>query len=76
MSPIRTANPREVRELVMSVSAVLLFGFLVFVLCHWAGLRALHAVVCVMFGFYLASSPLAASVSSAMGSLAQLVSGH
>jgi len=38
----------------LSVSVVLLLAVAVAVLCRWAGLRASHAVVCVLLGFYLA----------------------
>ena len=43
--------------LTVSISAALLMGAGVF-LCRYAGLRVWHAAVCVIFGFYLASSSL------------------
>jgi hypothetical protein len=45
--------------LIVSVPAVLLLAVAVVVLCRWAGLKPWHAGVCVLFGFYLASSSLA-----------------
>jgi len=62
--------------LILSVSVVLLLAVAVAVLCRWAGLRASHAVVCVLLGFYLASSPLAPAIANATRQLARLVSGH
>ena len=44
----------------VSISAALLMGIAVFVLCRYAGMRLWHAAVCIMFGFYLASSSLRA----------------
>lgn len=60
----------------LSISAVLLFGLAVLVLCRFAGLRVSHALVCVLFGFYLASSPLAVTITAAMSTLAGLISGR
>lgn len=62
--------------MILSVSIVVLLGLAVFVLCRFAALRASHAVVCVLFGFYLASSPLAPTIASAVETLARLVSGR
>ena len=61
---------------IVSVSAVLLLGVAVLVLCRFAGLRASHALVCVLFGFYLAASPLAPTISDAVSTVARLVAGH
>jgi hypothetical protein len=41
----------------------------VFVLCRYAGLRVLHALACVLFGFYLASSSLAPDIDRIVTSL-------
>jgi hypothetical protein len=62
--------------LVLSVSAVLLLSVAVMVLCRYAGLRAWHAVICVLCGFYLASSQLAPTIAQAAGALAGLITGH
>jgi hypothetical protein len=62
--------------LILSVSVVLVLGALVVALCRWAGLKAWHAAVSVLLGFYLADSSLAPSISSAAGALFAAVSGH
>ena len=61
--------------MVLSISAVLLLAVTVAALCRYAGLRAWHALVCVLFGFYLASSSLAPVISDAAGALFGLISG-
>ena len=62
--------------MVLSVPAVLLLAAAVVVLCRWAGLRAWHAGVCVLAGFYLAASPLAPAIAQLARTLAGLLTGH
>jgi len=62
--------------LILSVSLVLLLGVAVVVLCRYAGLRAWHAAVCVLFGFYLASSAIAPAITDATSALLDGLSGH
>ncbi len=59
--------------LTVSISAALLMGAGVFLLCRYAGLRIWHAAVCVIFGFYLASSSLAPDIAQIMTSLFKLL---
>jgi hypothetical protein len=59
--------------LTVSISAALLMGAGVFVLCRYAGLRVWHAAVCIIFGFYLASSSLAPDIAQIMTSLFRLL---
>lgn len=70
--PLRGGDPL----LILSFSIVVLLGLAVFVLCRFAALRLSHAVVCVLFGFYLASSPLAPTIADAVETLTRLVSGR
>lgn len=62
--------------MILSVSVVLVLGLTVLVLSRYAALRLSHAVVCVLFGFYLASSALAPTISDAVSTLVQLISGR
>jgi len=62
--------------LILSISAVVLLGFTVLVLCRYAGLRGSHAAVCVLFGFYLAASPLAPTIGAFASALADLITGR
>jgi len=59
--------------LTVSVSAALVLGAGVVILCRYAGLRVWHAAVCIVFGFYLASSSFAPDIASIMTSLFRLL---
>lgn len=64
----------EVTGVALSVSMVLLFAVLVLLLIKKAGLKALHAAVCVLFGFYLASTNMAPAINDASQSVANMIS--
>ena len=67
-------NPRKGGdELTITLSAALALGAAVFILCRYAGLKILHAAVCVIFGFYLASSSLAPDIANITQSLFRLL---
>ncbi len=57
----------------VTLSAALMLGAAVFILCRYAGLRIWHAAVCIIFGFYLASSSFAPDISNVMTSLFRLL---
>ncbi|OIV37281.1 hypothetical protein BIV57_11875 [Mangrovactinospora gilvigrisea] len=57
----------------LSVSAVVLFAVIVFLLIRKANLHVGHAIVCILLGFYLASSSVAPSITSMMGSVAKMI---
>ncbi|MCQ4211426.1 MULTISPECIES: hypothetical protein [Streptomyces] len=59
----------------LSISAVVLFAIIVFILIKKSGLKAGHAVVCVLLGFYLASSSIAPTISDLTTNLADMVGG-
>lgn len=59
----------------LSISAVVLLAIIVFLLIKKSGLKAMHAVVCVLFGFYLASSSMAPTINDLTTSVANMVSG-
>jgi hypothetical protein len=61
--------------LILSASIVLLLGVLVFVLIRYSALRAWQAAACALFGFYLASSPVAPYIRTAATAIAHLISG-
>jgi hypothetical protein len=71
------SSPGDARKggdlLTITISAALMLGAGVFVLCRYAGLRVWHAAVCVVFGFYLASSSLAPDIANVMASLFRLL---
>lgn len=47
----------------VTISLALLLGVVVFLLCKYAGLRIWHAAVCIILGFYLASTSFAPYIS-------------
>ncbi|MCX5404820.1 MULTISPECIES: hypothetical protein [unclassified Streptomyces] len=59
----------------LSISAVVLLAVVVFLLVRRSGLKAGHAVVCVLLGFYLASSTVAPTLSQLTSNVASMISG-
>jgi hypothetical protein len=59
--------------LTVSISAALMLGAGVAILCRYAGLRIWHAAICIAFGFYLASSSLAPDIAQFLASLFRLL---
>ncbi|WP_210585660.1 hypothetical protein [Streptomyces sp. GESEQ-35] len=58
----------------LSISAVVLLAIIVFLLVKKSGLKAGHAVVCMLLGFYLASSTVAPTISELTTNLAGMIS--
>lgn len=61
--------------MVLSISGVVLFGVLVFMFFRKGGLKPAHAIVCALFGFYLAGSAVAPSIRAGGEGLANLLAG-
>jgi hypothetical protein len=59
--------------LTVTLSVVLVLAIAVFVLCRYAGLKFWHAAVCIVLGFYLASSSFAPDISQFTTSLLRLL---
>ncbi|MEU8678092.1 hypothetical protein [Streptomyces sp. NPDC048560] len=59
----------------VSISAVVLLAVLVILFVKKGELKAGHAVVCVLLGFYLASSSMAPTISEVTTNVARLISG-
>lgn len=59
----------------LSISAVVLLAIIVFLLVKKSGLKGMHAVVCVLFGFFLAGSSVAPTINELTNSVADMVSG-
>ncbi len=57
----------------LTVSVVLALSAAVFLLCRYAGLRAWHAAISIVLGFYLASSSLAPDISQITTSIFRLL---
>ncbi|MFG3289769.1 hypothetical protein ACGF3G_13330 [Streptomyces sp. NPDC048179] len=58
----------------LSISAAVLLLAVVVLLVRKGGLKAGHAVVCVLLGFYLASSTVAPTIRNLTTSLAGILS--
>jgi hypothetical protein len=55
--------------LTVTLSVAFALSVVVVLLCRYAGLRVWHAAVCIVLGFYLASSSLAPDISQVTTSL-------
>ncbi|MGW2962333.1 hypothetical protein ACWDGI_28240 [Streptomyces sp. NPDC001220] len=58
----------------VSISVVLLLLFLAVLFMRQGGLKISHALVCMLLGFYLASTSMAPTISSGLTATADLVS--
>ncbi|QNE75135.1 hypothetical protein F0344_11410 [Streptomyces finlayi] len=59
----------------LSISAVVLLAIVVFLLIRKSGLKGGHAVVCMLLGFYLASSSIAPTISDLTTNVAGMIGG-
>ncbi|MFF8591068.1 hypothetical protein ACF061_06435 [Streptomyces sp. NPDC015220] len=57
----------------LSISAVVLLAIIVFLLIKKSGLKAAHAIVCMLLGFYLASSTIAPTISDLTTNIAGMI---
>ncbi|WP_411083118.1 hypothetical protein [Streptomyces sp. cmx-18-6] len=57
----------------LSISAVVLLAIIVFLLIRKSGLKGGHAVVCVLLGFYIASSSIAPTISDLTSNVAGMI---
>ncbi|MFI9602219.1 MULTISPECIES: hypothetical protein [Streptomyces] len=61
--------------MILSVSGVILFGFVVVIFFRKDGLKPSHACVSALFGFYLSSTAIAPSIKAGGEGLASLLGG-
>ncbi|MBZ4018549.1 MULTISPECIES: hypothetical protein [Streptomyces] len=59
----------------LSISAVVLLAIIVFLLVKKSGLKAGHAVVCILLGFYIASSTIAPTIRELTTNIAGMIGG-
>jgi hypothetical protein len=69
-TPSHRRNP-----MILSISGVILLGIIAFLFFRKDGLKVSHAVVCSLFGFYLAGTAIAPSIKAGGQSLASLLGG-
>lgn len=60
----------------ISISLVLLLGLSVWLMHRYAGLKLLHALVCFLFGFFLAATGAAPLIRRPVATVIAAVSGH
>ena len=59
----------------ISISVVLLLSILAVIFLRNGGLKISHALVCLLLGFYLASTSIAPTIHSGLTATADIVSG-
>ena len=57
----------------ITLSVVFALSVVVFLLCRYAQLRVWHAALCIVLGFYLASSSLAPDIAQITTSLFRML---
>ncbi|MGY0058715.1 hypothetical protein ACWY4P_19555 [Streptomyces sp. LZ34] len=57
----------------LSISLAVLLLIIVFMLVQKAGLKSGHAIVCVLLGFYLASSSVAPTIDDLTTNVANMI---
>lgn len=62
--------------MVVSISLLLVLGAAVWILHRYAGMRLWHGVICVLFGFFLASSSFAPQVRNIVTGIIAVISGQ
>jgi len=58
----------------VSLSAAVLLGVLVWLLWRYANVRLWHVLLCVLFGFFLASATVGPHIANALRSVAHFLS--
>ncbi|MET9962692.1 hypothetical protein ABZ128_27100 [Streptomyces sp. NPDC006326] len=61
--------------MVISLSVIVLLLVLAWIFLRSGGLKFSHALVCVLLGFYLASSSMAGTIHDGLSATAQAVAG-
>jgi hypothetical protein len=62
--------------MVISISLVLVFAVAAWVLYRYGGMKLWHALVCIAFGFYLATSSVAPMIRNLIASIVSSFSHH
>ncbi len=60
----------------ISISLIALLAAAVWLLYRYAALKLWHSLVCMLFGFYLASSSVAPVIRSTVASIINALTGH
>lgn len=60
----------------ISISLVLVLGVAVWLMHRYAGLRFTHALVCFLFGFFVAATGAAPVVNNIVTTIITAIAGH
>ena len=60
----------------ISVSLVLVLGVVVWLLHRYAGLKVWHGVICVLFGFFLATTSFAPEIRTTVTAIIHALTGQ
>ena len=60
----------------ISLSLVLVLGVVVWLLHRYGGLKPWHGFICVMFGFFLATSSLAPEIRTTVTAIIRALTGQ
>ena len=59
----------------ITLSLVLVLAVTVWLLHKYAGLKVWHGVICMLFGFYLASTSIASQIRTSTSAITGFISG-
>jgi hypothetical protein len=62
--------------LVISLSLVLVLGVVVWLQYRYAGLKVWHGVICVLFGFFLATTSFAPEIRTTVTAIIHALTGQ
>jgi hypothetical protein len=62
--------------LAVSISLVVVLAAAVYLLQRYGGLKVWHGLVCMLFGFYLATSSLAPEIRTTVTAVIRALTGH
>jgi len=62
--------------LAISISLIALLAVAVWALYRFAALRLWHGLICILFGFYLASSSVAPEIRTTVASIIRALTGR
>jgi hypothetical protein len=60
----------------VSIPLVVILGAVVYIAWRFMGLRAWHAVMCLLFGFFLAATDTAPDIRRTVTAIVRAFSGH
>jgi predicted membrane metal-binding protein len=63
-------------NMAISISLITLLAVAVWMLYRFAALKLWHGLVCILFGFYLASSSVAPPIDATVNSIIRALTGH